>query len=134
MVMAEPRQKRINRALGWSVAGSLAGGVVLAVLYEASRRGKLPEGAAILVASLALVGALAACLPWWRRLDDMAREAHGVSWFWGGSLGMGLGLIALMIGAGMESPQFAGAMTVVGLEIAGYGAAWLGWWAWKRRR
>ena len=41
----------------------------------------------------ALLGLLAivlwACVPWWKRMDDMQRHGHMFSWFWGRGGGIG---------------------------------------------
>jgi ABC-type cobalt transport system substrate-binding protein len=89
--------------------------------------------------------ALAATLAYWRAIDELAREAHKRAWFWGGSLGMGAGLIALLIGSEFEplaSTTFAGASAlehmlfggvfIYGIGLIGYLLAWAFVW-WRAR-
>ena len=76
-----------------------------------------------------------ATTPWWRRIDEAAREAHKSAFFWGGAFGMGLALFlgALEIGVdqarGGPIPEwFLGAVFVVILQTLGYGLFWVVWW------
>jgi len=77
---------------------------------------------------------IAAVIPLWRRLDDMARDAHTTAWYWGGSAGLGVGLLSLIALTGVRSPFVGGAMFAAGLQLAGYGVCWVGWWAMRRPR
>ena len=92
--------------------------------------------------SAAMAVGLAACLWWWRGIDEAAREAHKWAWWWGGSGGMAVGgvvLLTLMARAGAQplpagagsdpAGMFAaGATAVVLFQLAGYALAWAGWW------
>jgi ACR3 family arsenite efflux pump ArsB len=93
-----------------------------------------PEALLFAVMSLVVLLAVAAATPLWRRLDDMAREAHATAWYWGGSAGLGIGLVCLIALYGVRSQMFQGAALVALLEVAGYGLCWLGWWAMRRSR
>ena len=90
--------------------------------------------------SVAMAGAMAACVWWWRGIDEAAREAHKVAWWWGGTGGMAVGGVILLSIAlpdegalllqGM-SPQdlfTAGMGAVAGCQIIGYTVAWVIWW------
>lgn len=84
---------------------------------------------------------------WWRKVDEAVREAHKWAWFWGGSIGMMLGvflatanifmdgqLIApLLASRGFGACPFeAGLIAMILLVTYGYVAAWAFWW-WKHR-
>lgn len=101
-------------------------------------------GLAITVAmiSAAMAVGFAACLWWWRGIDEAAREAHKWAWWWGGSSGMAVGgvlLLTVMIradtqplpaGLGSDPADIfaSGMVAVVMFQLAGYALAWGGWW------
>ena len=93
------------------------------------------------VMSAAMAIAFAACIWWWRGIDEAAREAHKWAWWWGGSGGMALGavlLLTLTFGddastsaeVGLTAPDLvAGGMwTILLFQLAGYSIAWAVWW------
>jgi hypothetical protein len=83
----------------------------------------------------ALIGVtLLACVPFWRRLDDMARQAHLSSWYWGASFGGGVALLSAVVLGGARSPLFQGAALVFFAQVAAYVVFWLAWWARRRPR
>ena len=95
--------------------------------------------AALMSAAMAL--AFAACVWWWRGIDEAAREAHKWAWWWGGSAGMVVGAILLLTltfeddastsaDVGLTAPELvAGGMFAVMLfQLAGYSVAWAAWW------
>ncbi len=130
--MAQTRQQRI----WWSMAGAFAAAIVAGLACGALMRfsHRWPEALLFAVMSLVVLLAIAAATPLWRRLDDMAREAHATAWYWGGLAGLGIGLVWLIALYGVRSQMFQGAALVVLLEVAGYGLCWLGWWAMRRSR
>jgi hypothetical protein len=85
---------------------------------------------------------------WMRSIDEAAQEAHKWSWYWGGSAGLALGMVGLIVAmvpasAQLSVPAFsgrtdpvaymaAGAVCLILLMTIGYGLAWLWWW-WSRR-
>ena len=93
---------------------------------------------------------LAAALPavwfvfnYWRSLDEAAQEAQKWAWFWGGSTGLGFGVLfigfwpgALQIltraDASPEKLMLAGATTVMAAQLICFLLAWAFWW-WRRR-
>ena len=101
-------------------------------------------GAALVMASVGMVGIIAIVVLWWRRVDEAAREAHKWAWWWGGSPGMavgGIGVMALINGdwadawlAGFEPDTLValGVGFVLIVQILGYTLAWLWWWAVRR--
>jgi hypothetical protein len=98
---------------------------------------------------LVMIGALGVGVAWMRSIDEAAREAHKSAWFWGGSAGMAVGGVALIMAslpqaerleipawyAGRSDPATyaaTGAVAMMALMLAGYAVAWAWWW-WKRR-
>ncbi|MET0271979.1 MAG: hypothetical protein ABW360_03215 [Phenylobacterium sp.] len=78
---------------------------------------------------------------YWHRIDEAAREAQKTAWYWGGSLGMGLGVIAVSLfarlgfapaDAGPTLLMTYGAVGVVAAQLIGFGIAWALWWARRR--
>lgn len=92
---------------------------------------------------------LVAAIVWWRSLDELAREAHKIAWFWGGSFGMLL-VLPVIIGIlemvrrdaldlkemppeiGLVLGLSIGVGAAVGGAVLGYFIAWLIFWARKR--
>ena len=82
-------------------------------------------------------------LQYWRALDEVAREAHKWSWYWGGSAGMGLAFALLMVkGIGLASyfpadaspyklMTYGGIVVVIG-QLLGANVAWVAWWLSRR--
>lgn len=102
-----------------------------------------PSWARIAILVVVVAIAIGSTWTWWTRLDEVAREAHKFAWYWGGSVGMGVaGLILIMVDSGaIVAPQLfpgahsefaVGAMTVMLAQIVGYLVAWAGWW-WSHR-
>jgi hypothetical protein len=78
---------------------------------------------------------------YWHRIDEAAREAQKTAWYWGGSLGMGIGVIAVALfgrlgfapaDAGPTLLLTYGAVGVVFAQLIGFGIAWALWWARRR--
>lgn len=85
---------------------------------------------------------------WMRSIDEAAQEAHKWSWYWGGSLGMSVGVVGIVASmtaaaANWQPPAFMdrtdpaaymalGAIVLLVLMMLGYGVAWAWWW-WSRR-
>jgi hypothetical protein len=129
----ERRQKRIWMAGGAALLATLAVGLISGVVIVAGQ-GRVPL-AVIVLACAALTGAaLLATIPWWRRLDHMARDAHLTAWYWGASFGGGVALLAAIAASGVRSPLFYGAALVCLVQVAAYGVCWLGWWAMRRSK
>jgi len=92
--------------------------------------------------SVAMAVGFAACLWWWRGIDEAAREAHKWAWWWGGSGGMAVGGVVFLTlnwrdeaqplptTGGADAPDIfaAGILAVVLFQLAGYALAWAGWW------
>jgi hypothetical protein len=76
--------------------------------------------------------ALLACVPWWKRLDDMQKQGHLVSWYWGGLAGGIASLMALVASRGVRSDLANGGMIVLLSEAVGFVLFWAVW-AYARR-
>jgi hypothetical protein len=100
-------------------------------------------GLAITAATMtaAMAVAFAACIWWWRGIDEAAREAHKWAWWWGGSGGLAVGAVLLATltfdhdgpttaDVGLSAPDLvAGGMwTIMLFQLAGYAVAWAVWW------
>jgi hypothetical protein len=83
---------------------------------------------------------------WWSRLDEAAREAHKWAWYWGGSTGMLVGLVLMLmlttrpgdiaipasLGEAPADLVAAGMIMILGFQLIGYGLAWVWWWLGRR--
>lgn len=94
--------------------------------------------------------ALAAGIPavwlvgrYWNGIDELAREAQKWACFWGGTLGMGAGLIALTsrpLNLVAQFPPDAtpaqylawGGLAVALAHLVGFSLAWIYWWMARR--
>ena len=83
---------------------------------------------------LLIAGGLAmwACVPWWNRLDDMQRQGHLVSWYWGGTGGAVVALMALFAAKGVRSEMASGGVIVLLAEAVAFLLFWAVW-ALRRR-
>lgn len=92
-------------------------------------------------AALAMVLSLAACVWWWRGIDEAAREAHKWAWWWGGSGGISVGGVLLLTLIALDDDALAdrfgtnpaeafmgGIAALLFLQMVGYSVAWAGWW------
>ena len=86
---------------------------------------------------------------WMSSIDEAAQEAHKWAWYWGGSGGMAVGGVLVIMAslpqaAAIEIPAWysdrvdpaayaaSGAFAMLILMLIGYGLAWAWWW-WARR-
>jgi hypothetical protein len=78
---------------------------------------------------------------YWHRIDEAAREAQKTAWYWGGSFGLGFGVIGVSLFArlGFAPPDASptllmtyGAVGVAAAQLIGFGIAWALWWARRR--
>lgn len=133
--------------IGLLLAATLGGGAVVGGLHAwLEDTGALPGPVTAALILFGLFGAMiAGTVWWWRRADEAVREAHKWAWYWGGSIGMCVGLGALLLAGAYGGDQpvpatlsfgdvlLAGAMLVLAPMLIGYGVAWFAWWLSKRR-
>lgn len=82
----------------------------------------------------------------WSLLDEAQKEAHKWAWYWGGSTGLMVGAIVVLIALKVD-PHLAEAIRPNGSSatfvamgfmgaalstVAGYGVAWAAWWLTRR--
>lgn len=87
----------------------------------------LPPALTILLLSLAGSLLIFAMRPWWRALDEMEKDAQLISWYWGGSMGLGVGLMTAVVLGGPASPMAQGALLAAGAQILFFLLFWVGW-------
>ena len=75
---------------------------------------------------------MAATLPWWRRLDDVQKSGHLVSWYWGGMIGGVMVVLGYVAATGIASDLSRGAGSVLVGQGAAFAIAWL-IWRWRLR-
>ena len=143
-----PKRRLSSAARFWVLLGAcmaLGGGLAAAqalMFGEGAAPPPALTGAMLLVV---FAGVLLGSWWWWVRADEAAREAHKWSWYWGGSVGMTLGLFGLLIlnlhepdappppGVSYSDALLTGAVAILFLMVLGYGVAWAAWWITKRR-
>jgi hypothetical protein len=129
--MQSSYSSRMRRATWLAFGAPAAIGAVLGFFL----RGIGPGQHFWLVFPILLVGcalALWACVPWWRRMDDMQKHGHMVSWYWGGLAGGIIMLMAIIAANGTRSEQALGALLVMMGSVGGFLLFWA-MWAWRRR-
>ncbi|MGX1691500.1 hypothetical protein [Brevundimonas naejangsanensis] len=127
-----------------SLGLGLIGGVLGVILSDQPGVAGIAMTAVML--ALVMAAALSICIWWWRHLDEAAREAHKWAWFWGGTSGMAVGAVLLMVlslrrdevvlpqWAGETPPELLlnGMMAILLFQLVGYGLAWAWWWLGRR--
>jgi hypothetical protein len=102
----------------------------------------------LLIAILVVTPAMVATCNYWRSIDEAAREAQKWAWFWGGSIGMAVGILAISIAfvrpewldiaallpehATALHGMFVGAAAMIAAQLIGFVLAWAWWWARRR--
>jgi len=142
--MKPPGPKSAVALFGLIVLIGFLGG--LANGFMADRPGSGAFWATTTLTVVMMVVVLGVAFWWWSRLDEAAREAHKGAWYWGGSLGMLVSIVLMMVltarAVDIEVPAnlgetpidlFAAGVTLtVGLQLIGYGLAWVWWWLGRR--
>lgn len=144
MSLSHPRKPHgLGAALSiavFALAAGLLGGFASGFLQSLPQ----PWGLTLIVALLVLTMAatFAVMVWWWRGIDEAAREAHKWAWWWGGSVGIAIGGVVLLV-AGMYGDLFpwplptgpgpgeligAGMVAMLMLQMTGYVLAWAFWW------
>ena len=127
-------------------AGMIALGLVVGL---ASHR-FVPAGQPLAMAAWMAVPiaiAIGGSLWWWRALDEVARDAHKIAWFWGGCIGLLVGAMGF-VGATTADPDLItrlfptkdkpAELVALGIDgaafaqMVGYLLVWCGWWLGKR--
>ncbi|MGB7372928.1 hypothetical protein [Pontixanthobacter sp.] len=70
---------------------------------------------------------LIAIRPWWNHLDDLQKQAHLTSWYWGGMSGAVLFIIWLVANTMHHSDFGMGAGAMFFAQFAGFCAYYLYW-------
>jgi hypothetical protein len=99
-------------------------------------------------AGLIMIGSLLVGAAWMRSIDEAAREAHKSAWYWGGTAGMAVGGVGIILAGLPQSEAWvlasvngrtdpaaymaAGAFGILLLMLAGYGVVWAWWWLARR--
>lgn len=144
MTLPAPRKKPFGLGtyllviVGIALVGGIAGG---GAGVFADQPGPLGTALTAAFIALAMAIALAACVWWWRGIDEAAREAHKWAWWWGGSSGMAVGAILLLtlslredaaasLAAGASAADLisGGVFAILLFQLAGYAIAWAAWW------
>lgn len=146
-----PRQRKTRIAIGY--AGGLALAVValiIGVAITVLTKSMWGVGIAVLAATGIMALAMVVGWAWMRTLDEAAREAHKAAWYWGGSAGMSVAGIAIILATmpwaadydpapffdGRTDPaawMATGALASMILMLVGYGVVWAWWWLWRGR-
>ena len=115
--MARTYESRIRAASMLGLLGAVAAGIVAGRVV---RLGEPGENFWLVFPLLLAVGASAsvACLPWWRRVDDVQKAEHLASWWWGGMAGGIVVLMALVAASGPRGGMAQGAgMLMIGQAV-----------------
>lgn len=130
--------------LGLIVLLGFVGGLGSGLLAE--RPGSAAFWATVIFTCVLMAVVLGVSFWWWRRLDEAAREAHKWAWYWGGSTGMLIGLVLMIVlttrpadivipaplGETPAELVGAGMLAILGFQFVGYGLAWAWWWLGRR--
>ena len=119
-------RRRMRIALALGTVAVIAAGFIGARLARVGAPGE--NFWLIFTASLAVFAlAFAALLPWWRKLDDMQKTGHLVSYYWGGMAGGLMVVLWLVAGTGPRSDISQGALYTVLGQAAGFLLFFAGW-------
>ncbi len=148
-LQAMGRKAPLRTYLAALAASGLIGAVAAGIVGFTLNLGGIGIAAAAIVTAVAVALTVWICLLWWHGLDEAAREAHKWAWWWGGTAGTllgGLGIIGLSI-VGDADGRLPGGLaslsqvdgirlavvTVLLLQVGGYGVAWAVWWLARSR-
>ena len=153
--MTPTRKKTMTQMFGAAallIMATLLGGAVIGYLSGSDPDFDSGGGAVWLIggiASVLMIGALAFGAVWIRSIDEAAREAHKAAWYWGGSGGMALGGVVIVLATLTGAERWAvpsllegrtdpaayaatGAFGILLLMLAGHTVVWAWWWLARR--
>jgi hypothetical protein len=117
------RQKQIYIAGALMMSAAAGGGLLIGILP----RYQTPVFSGTLAIAV-MIGVFLTMLPRWRMLDHMEQDSRLLSWYWGGGFGGSVGLVLVIVFAGVRSPLFSGAALIWLLQCMGYAVARFRWW------
>lgn len=114
--------------------------------FLADRPGSAAFWTTVTLTVVMMAAVLGVSFWWWSRLDEAAREAHKWAWYWGGSSGMLIGLVLMLVlktrpadialpaslGQTPADLLLNGMMAILLFQLVGYGLAWAWWWLGRR--
>jgi hypothetical protein len=124
-------RNKIRLAAALAVIAAIGAGLVGGRIVRLDAPGEhfwLVYPALLVVCALAFV----AMLPWWRKIDDMQRTGHLVSWHWGGLAGTLAVMMALVAATGTRSDLSLGSLYTLLGQAGGY-FVFLAVWRLQRR-
>lgn len=150
-----PRARKLIFLLVGSFVGIMALGFLAGVAagYWSAHTGGSQDTAMVWgmggFVTLAMVIAMVVSVIWMRSIDEAAREAHKAAWFWGGTGGMSVGMIAIVLASLPPAERFVfpswfdgrtdpaayaatGAFGILFLMLIGYAVVWAWWWLARR--
>ncbi len=150
-----PRAKKLTLLLVGSVIGLLAAGFLAGVAagFWTAYTGGSKDTAMFWSLGgfvvIAMIASMVVSVIWMRSIDEAAREAHKAAWFWGGTGGMSVGMIAIVLSSLPQAETFAvpswfegrtdpaayaatGAFGILFLMLIGYAIVWAWWWLARR--
>ena len=153
--MTAARRKTVFRIVGAGVLlvlAALIGGGVIGYLGAANPgfdSGPVSLWLIGAIATVLMIASLGFGVVWMRSIDEAAREAHKAAWYWGGSGGMALGGVGIILSTlpGAESWRIpalldgrtdpaayaaVGALGITLLMMIGYTIVWAWWWLARR--
>jgi len=122
---------KIQLAHGLAAGGAIVTGLAAARIAQASAPG---ENLGLILPLLLIVAGLGcvSTLPWWRSIDDVQRQGHLVSWFWGSMAGAWVLIMAFVAVFGRTSDLARGAGALYVAQGVGFCCAYL-IWRWRGR-
>jgi hypothetical protein len=128
---ARSYRSKMRLSIWLAVAAAAGAGIVAGRVARIGQPGEnfwLVYPALLAVMALAFAGTL----PWWRKLDDMQKQGHLVSWYWGGLAGGLAAMLGLVAAYGVDSAISQGSLITVMGQAVGFLVAWAIWSARRR--
>jgi hypothetical protein len=124
-------KSRLRRATWLAFGGAVIAGLIVGRIARSSAPG---ENFWLIFPLLLLVGALAllGTWPWWRRIDDIQKNGHMLSWYWGSTVGAVILLMWVIAATGVNSDVTKGATAMFMAQGLGFLVVF-GSWSWRGR-